>query len=207
MADEQNERRLAWLSYTIDEGLRLAVLQPDDLLAHATPEVLAGNLPRDLMVKVFASAFSTGKLTPEGILAVAPPSTLVRHVSPAILWACVRGVAARHNLVQPGAVPKGRTPPRVWLGNVLANGLERDLVTPPDVARHIPPSAWVRDVPIDLVARLIGAGLNRPVFDPKVALEILTPAAIGEHVAPHLTWAIIDESVTRGFHLGAPLPA
>src|SRR5450631_3209049 len=130
MEPQQDDLKLTWLAHVIDEGLRLGVLHPANVLAHATPEVLAGNLPRDLMVKVFASAFSTGKLTPEGILSVAPPSTLVRHVAPAVMWTCVREVAAGHGLVQPTAVPKGRTPPRVWLGNLIAAALERQMTTP-----------------------------------------------------------------------------
>lgn len=202
MTQDENDRRLGWLSYTLDEGLRLGVFAPANLLTHATPEVLAEHLPRDLMVKVFASAFSTGKLTPEGILSVAPPTTMVRHVAPLILWTCVREAAHRHQIDAPATVPKGRTPVRSWIGNVIAAGLERSIFSPADVARHVPPRDWVRDVPIELVARMIAAGLTRPNFDPTLALEILTPAAIGEHVAPHLAWALIDEGAVRAFDLG-----
>ena len=57
MNQDELDRRLGWLSHTLDEALRLGVLAPTQLLGHATPEVLAEHLPRDLMVKVFASAF------------------------------------------------------------------------------------------------------------------------------------------------------
>ena len=202
MNDDLNDKRLGWLSYTIDEALRLGVFAPANLLTHASPEVLAEHLPRDLMVKVFASAFSTGRLTPEGILAVAPPSTLVRHVAASILWACVREAAHRNGIdAAASALPKGKTPARTWLGNVLRAGLDRGIFTPGDVARHIPPRDWVREVPIELVAKMIGAGLTRPNFDPVLALEILTPEAIGEHVAPNLAWAVVDEGASKAFGL------
>src|SRR5207237_6183525 len=100
---------------------------------------------------------------------------------------------------------------RTWLGNVLAQGIERGLFTPGDVTRHIPPREWVREVPIELVAKLIAAGLTRPTFDPAMALEVLTPDAIGEHVPPNLVWAVIDEGASRAFGLldasGGPRPA
>ena len=46
METERNDKRHGWLSFSFDEALRLGVMQPADILTHATPEVLAGNLPR-----------------------------------------------------------------------------------------------------------------------------------------------------------------
>lgn len=207
MNEQTKEKQLGWLAYTLDDALRLGVIQPAQILHHATPEVLAEKLPRELMVKVFASAFSTGKLTPEGILSVAPPATLVRHIDAGILWSCLRDAAVAHHIAAPANVPKGRTPVRSWIADVITAGLERGLYTPGDVTRHIAPRDWVRDVPRDLVARMIASGLGRPTFDPSVAIEILTPAAIGEHVAPHLAWSLIDEGAMRAFHLAARPPA
>jgi hypothetical protein len=195
------EARLGWLAFTIDEALRLGVMQPAHLLSHVTPEVLAERLPRELMVKVFASAFSTGKLTPEGILAVAPPATLVRHVAPAILWASVRTAAERNQLGT--ALPKGATPARTWLASVIAAGLERGMFTPADVTRHVPPSSWVTEVPSEVVSGLIGLGLAQPAFDPSLVLHLLTPKVLGEHVAPRLTWGIVDEGAERAFELAS----
>lgn len=202
MDAKENEKRLGWLAYTLDEGMRLGVFSPSDLLLHATPEVLAEHLPRELMVKVFASAFSTGRLTPEGILAVAPPSTLVRHVASVVLWGCVREAAHRGGIDAPSDLVRGKAPLRVWLGHVMGGGIERGIFTPADALRHMPPRDWVRDMPIDLVARLIAAGLTRSNFDSSLALEVICPDALAENVAPHLIWKLLDESAARAFGFG-----
>lgn len=202
MTDE-NESRLGWLSLVLDEALRLGVLKPAHLLAHATPEVLAERLPRELMVKVFASAFSTGKLTPEGILAVAPPSTLAQFVTPAILWDAVRAAAERSQLVTADGVPRGPQPARSFLALSLAAGLERGIFSPADVVRHLPPSSWVGEVPLEVVAGIMGAGLAQAAFDAELVLRLLNPQVIAENVAPQLAWRVIDEGATRAFDLGA----
>jgi hypothetical protein len=194
----------AWLAQALDEGLRLQVLAPAQLLLHATPEVLAERLPRELMVKVFASAFSTGKLTPEGILAVAPPATLVEHLPAPVLWAALRSTEVGQ-AADPGdgapPPPKGPTPLRQWLGSALAAGLERGLITANEVASKLPPSAWVSEVPPEIVAGLIGLGLSQPAWNAEVMLRLLEPRVIGEHVAPRLTWAIVDAAAARAFGL------
>ena len=199
----QSDKRQDWLAFVFDEALKQGVLAPSNVLSHATPEVLAGHLPRELMVKVFATAFSTGKLTPEGILAVAPPATLVKYVTPAILWNCVREAAARQQVVAVAQVAKGKSPVRNWIALVIARAVHDGILTATDVVRHIPPREWVRDVPVEVVAKMIAAGLNRPNFDPAAVLDVLTPAVIGEFVAPHLSWAAIDEGALRAFRLTA----
>ena len=82
-------------------------------------------------------------------------------------------------------------------------GLEREIFAPADVTRHIPPGEWVKDVPLEVVAKMIASGLTRPQFDPRLALEHLTPQVIGEFVAPSLSWGLIDEGAVRSFELSA----
>jgi len=202
------EAQATWLAHTLEEGLRLGVLAPAELLMHVTPEVLAERLPRDLMVKVFASAFSTGKLTPEGLLAVAPPSTLARHVAPELLWAAVRTAAENQALRGPGrsmALPKGDTPVRRWLASALAMGLERGVLRADEVLRLLPPSSWVGEVPEGVLADLIAMGLSQPLWNAELVLRPLAPRVIGENVAPDLTWAVLDAGAERAFNLTAPV--
>ena len=46
------------------------VFRPADVMSHATPEVVARDLPKELVIRIFEVAFDAGKLTPEGILGV-----------------------------------------------------------------------------------------------------------------------------------------
>lgn len=202
---DPSDKRLAWLSSVFDSAIKHGVFRPADVITHATPDVIARDLPRELVIRIFEVAFDAAKLTPEGILGVAPPATLTRHMAPGILWEVVRDAAIRHGIAIAGtSVPKtGKTPLRNWLAEVIAAGLEREIFTPADVTRHIPPGEWVKDVPLEVVARMIAAGLTRPQFDPKLALEYLTPQIIGEYLAPSLSWALIDESAGRAFELAS----
>ena len=202
---DQHEKRLSWLAFVYDSAIKHGVFRPADVVVHATPEVLAKDLPKELLIRMFEVAFDTGKLTPEGMLGVTPPATLVKHIAPSILWETVRDAATRHGIASASAnVPKtGKTPLRSWIAEVIANGLERELFTPADVTRHIPPGEWVKDVPLEVVAKMIASGLTRPSFDPRLALEHLTPQVIGEYVAPHLAWGVIDEGAVKAFELTA----
>lgn len=198
----ESESALGWLSAVLDEAMRLGVLQPAVLLAHATPEVLAERLPRDLMVKVFASAFATGKLTPEGILEVAPPATLVLHIAPSILWSAARDAATRAHLTEASGLPPGHTPPRALLASALASGLSAGVLGAGDVVRHLPPSTWVGSVPVEVVASLLARGLGSAAWNAEAVLALLTPEVIGAWLAPHLVWGILDEAATRAFPPG-----
>jgi hypothetical protein len=202
---DQHEKRLSWLAFVYDSALKHGVFRPADVMVHATPEVLAKDLPKELLIRTFEVAFDAGKLTPEGIMGVAPPATLSKHIAASILWETVRDAATRHGIASASAnTPKtGRTPLRSWLAEVIAAGLERDIFTAADVTRHVPPGEWVKDVPLEVVAKMIASGLTRPSFDPKLALEHLTPQIIGEYVAPHLSWTLIDEGAVRAFDLQA----
>jgi len=51
-----------------------------EMLAHATPEVLVAQLPRELTSQLIAGALKTGRLTPESVLEVAPPAVLAEHL-------------------------------------------------------------------------------------------------------------------------------
>ena len=105
-------------------------------------------------------------------------------------------------------MPKtGKTPLRNWISEVVGAGIEREIYSPADVTRHIPPGEWVKDVPLEVVAKMIASGLTRPQFDPRLALEHLTPHVIGEFVAPSLSWGLIDEGAVRAFELSAAKPA
>ena len=159
MAD-QTEKRLSWLAFVYDSAIKYGVFRPADVVTHATPEVLANKLPTELLIRIFEVAFDAGKLTAEGILnGVAPPSTLVKHIPANVLWEVVRDAASRHGIAAVSAnVPKtGKTPLRSWITEVLANGLEREIFTAADVTRNIPPGEWVKDVPLEVVAKMIAS--------------------------------------------------
>jgi hypothetical protein len=76
-------------------GLDLAMIAPEDVLAHVTPEVLAHHLPIVLKAKLLQASLNADRMTPSLVVEVVGVEALVEHVPLTILWACVRVCAAR----------------------------------------------------------------------------------------------------------------
>ena len=56
------DQRQAWFARVMESGLENQVFAPADVLAHATPDVLAHNLPPELLSKVLQSSLAAGSI-------------------------------------------------------------------------------------------------------------------------------------------------
>ena len=83
------DQRQAWFARVMESGLEHEIFQPSDVLAHATPDVLASHLPPELLSKILAASLAAGTMTPERVLETVTPELLAKHLPP-ILWACAR---------------------------------------------------------------------------------------------------------------------
>ncbi len=79
----------------MESGLENSIFKPADVLAHATPDVLANHLPPELLSKVLQTSLTAGAMTPEGVLATVTPELLAKHLPHDVLWACIAAAAAR----------------------------------------------------------------------------------------------------------------
>jgi hypothetical protein len=70
-----SEQRSAWFAKMVESGLEHQVFAPTDILAHATPEVLASHLPPELL----------GKISPPRSRAAMTPSACSETVTPELL--------------------------------------------------------------------------------------------------------------------------
>jgi len=89
------DQRQAWFARVMESGLENQVFAPSDVLAHATPDVLANNLPPDLLSKVLTASLAAGAMTPERVLETITPDVMSRHLPHDVLWACIAAAAAR----------------------------------------------------------------------------------------------------------------
>ncbi|MEZ4367068.1 MAG: hypothetical protein R2939_12410 [Kofleriaceae bacterium] len=89
------EPRQAWFARMVEAGLDQKIFGPSDILAHATPEVLASHLPPDLLSKVLSASLAAGAMTPERVLETVTPELLARHVPHDVLWSCIVAAAQR----------------------------------------------------------------------------------------------------------------
>jgi len=93
------DQRQAWFARVMESGLENQIFQPSDVLAHATPDVLASHLPPELLSKILASSLAAGTMTPERVLETVTPDLLAKHLPHDVLWACVTAAVARAGVV------------------------------------------------------------------------------------------------------------
>ncbi len=197
---DSSERGTAWLGYALQEGIKHGLTDAREMLAHATPEVLVAQLPRELTSELIAGALKTGRLTPESVLEVAPPAQLAEHLEASVLWNCLRDAAEAANLTTPGGSASAAG--KRWMGDILGRAIADGLTSADDVVGHVPPNEWVKDAPPQVIADMLAAGLQKGAFDPKLALAHLTPEIMAEHLSPPLVWKCIVDMVQKTFLLG-----
>lgn len=90
-----NDQRQAWFARMMESGLENDIFAPSDVLAHATPDVLASHLPPELMSKVLTASLAAGSMTPERVLETVTPELLAKHLPHEVLWQCIAAAAAR----------------------------------------------------------------------------------------------------------------
>jgi len=89
------DQRQAWFARVMESGLENDVFAPSDVLAHATPDVLANNLPPELLSKMLSASLAAGSMTPERVLETITPEVMSKHLPHDVLWACIAAAAAR----------------------------------------------------------------------------------------------------------------
>ena len=87
--------RKAWFANVVKSGLDNQIINPTDVLAHATPDVLANHLPPELLSKVLQASLAAGSMTPDRVLETITPDVLAMHIPHEVLWACISAAAAR----------------------------------------------------------------------------------------------------------------
>ncbi len=197
---DSGEKGTAWLGYALQEGIKHGLTDAREMLAHATPEVLVAQLPRELTSQLIAGALKTGRLTPESVLEVAPPAILAEHLESTVVWSCLRDAAEAANLTTVGGTASAAG--RRWMGDILGRAIAEGLTTPDEVVKHVPPPEWVKDAPPHVLSAMLAHGLAKGVFDPKLALEYLTPEVMAENLSPPLVWKCIADAAQKTFGLG-----
>ena len=89
------EARQRWFARMMESGLEQKIFAPSDVLTHATPDVLATNLPPELLSKVLASSLAAGQMTPERVLETVTPEVMSLHLPHDVLWECIAKAAER----------------------------------------------------------------------------------------------------------------
>ena len=89
------EARQRWFAQMMESGLEQKIFAPTDVLNHATPDVLAKNLPPELLSKMLTSSLAAGAMTPERVLETVTPEAMSQHLPHDVLWDCIASAASR----------------------------------------------------------------------------------------------------------------
>ena len=104
-----SEARSAWFARMMESGLENKIFNPGDVLAHATPDVLASHLPPELLSKVLAASLAAGAMTPERVLETVTPAMMSKHLPHEVLWECIANAAQRAGVTTKPGSGSGRS--------------------------------------------------------------------------------------------------
>ena len=107
------EGRVAWMATILEQALQLEIMDPPHVVKHATPDVLALDLPRELLSDVLAAGLDVGNFDPDLVVDVITPTNFAEHLAFSLLWDCVEDAAGQKLLDGDGAAPP--PPPSVDL--------------------------------------------------------------------------------------------
>jgi len=114
------------MSVLLDEGLRMRVLEPVDILRYATPAVLATDLPPSLVASVLEAGMENDTFNPGLVVGTLGPENLAEYVPLPILWNCINEAA--ETLIEEHPLSQ-----RVPSGESAGGVLEPNAVHPDDV--------------------------------------------------------------------------
>jgi hypothetical protein len=90
-----SDQRKEWFAKVVESGLKNEIFNPADVLAHATPDMLANHLPPNLLSKILTASLAAGSMTPERVLETVTPELLAAHLPLEVLWQCIAAAAQR----------------------------------------------------------------------------------------------------------------
>jgi hypothetical protein len=181
--------RARWFADVLQAGLDTKLLAEQDILAHVTPAVLAGAMPKDVLVRLFDAALSAGTISPKEVVQTATPELIGEHVAPAIVWSCIAGASERAGIPEAnGGKPKDEVGARELLRRGLASALSTGVLTPKDVVQHVNAKV-LGHFPDALTAKLLEVSLAAGKMNPELVVETLGVEAIAKHAPTGVVWA------------------
>jgi hypothetical protein len=131
----------AFFVATLSSALDLGIATPEDVLRHATPDVLSIHLPRPLWARLLTAALGAPRLDAQLVIDTLGVPNLCEHIPSPIIWACVAELAQRSLSgvpAQPISRQAAATPAGAKSQPMLA-------APPPEVKREPPPPEVKRE--------------------------------------------------------------
>jgi hypothetical protein len=180
--------RQQWYADVLRAGLDTAIFDESDILVHATPAVLIGSLPKDVLVKLLDATLATGAMSPEAVVQTANPDILAEHAPEPVIWSCFVSAAERAGIPGDGPPSSGS---REFLRRVLEQSLAHGVATPRDVVEDVNARVIGHHFPDDLTTKLLEASLSAGRMTPELILETLGVESIAKHAPTKVVWSCL----------------
>jgi len=89
------EAKRKFVQGAIAAGMECGMLEPTDVMKHATAEVLAHYLPTPIKAKLLSETLRAGKINAQIVLDVVGIDALSFHAPPVVIWGCIVETASR----------------------------------------------------------------------------------------------------------------
>lgn len=189
----------AFLSVSLTRALELGLGTPDDVLVHATPDVLSAHLPRPVWTQLLAACLAAPRTDARLVVDTVTIPVLCEHVPEPILWACLAQLATRalgRGLVAPPP------PTSIASSSVVTSAIAPTPSAPIAAAPIAPiaaaPSASMSAVPIAPFA----VAPSAPIATTPLAPLTSARASTADERTAEVTRVVAASSVAA-----APLPA
>ena len=85
----------AFLTAALESALDNGVAAPDDVLRHATPDVLAAHVPRPVWARLIKTCLEAPRVDARLIVETIGIATLCEQVPTKVMWGCLAEIATR----------------------------------------------------------------------------------------------------------------
>jgi hypothetical protein len=202
--------RARWFAEVLQAGLDTKLLAEHDILAHVTPAVLAGAMPKSVLVRMFDAALSAGTISPKEVVQTASPELIGEHVAPALVWSCIAAGAERAGIPEDtGERPDDDRGAREFLQRGLASALSTGVLTPKEIVQHVNAKV-IGHFPDALTTKLLEVSLAAGKMNPELVVETLGVESIAKHAPTGVLWACFikaSEASTAASASPSPSPS
>lgn len=158
----------AFFVAALQAALDLGIGTPEDVLKHATPDLLAEYLPRPLWARLLTACVGAPKVDAQLVVETIGVSNLCEHIPATAMWACIAEIAAR---TLGGAIPIAKpvvTGPRALTSSSAAGPLGGAHPTPAKgmpakpLSIGSPPPMETKPTPTPPPSKAIGTNIPAP---------------------------------------------
>jgi hypothetical protein len=89
------DNRRSWLAIVLEEALKLGVIEAEEIVRHATPDVLATDLPSSLVASLLQAGLAGTTFNAATLVAHLGAENIAQHVPLPVIWNCIDDAAGR----------------------------------------------------------------------------------------------------------------